>query len=188
MSGPIQPAPPIAAADVTFRRLTADDLPMLHGWLNEPGVVRWWEGDDVSWEGVVRDYGSGNGDSTEHWIATLGGRDIGWIQCYAVADSPDEAAVWKQHGIESTAAGIDYLIADPDSRGRGLGSAMIRAFVDEVVFGGHPEWTQACAAPYQANVASWRALAKAGFTLAGIVDDDNGPCRLMVRDRAGARG
>jgi hypothetical protein len=43
--------------DVTFRRLVDDDLPLLHRWLNEPGVVRWWEDDDVSWDGVVRDYG-----------------------------------------------------------------------------------------------------------------------------------
>ena len=53
----------------TFRRLTDDDLPMLHAWLNEPGVVRWWEGDDVSWDGVVRDYGSASDETTEHWIA-----------------------------------------------------------------------------------------------------------------------
>jgi acetyl esterase/lipase len=37
--------------EVTFRRLTDDDLPLLHDWLNESGVVRWWEGDDVSWAG-----------------------------------------------------------------------------------------------------------------------------------------
>ena len=49
---------------------------MLHGWLNEPGVVRWWEGDDVSWDAVVRDYGPANPDPTEHWIASLDGRDI----------------------------------------------------------------------------------------------------------------
>lgn len=188
MSGPGQPSPLIAAADVRFRPLVDEDLPLLHGWLNEPGVVRWWEGDDVSWEGVVRDYGSASFDRTEHWIATLQGRDIGWIQCYAVTDSPDEAAAWEQHGVEATAAGIDYLIADPGGRGKGLGAAMIRAFVDDIVFGRHPEWTQACAAPYEANVASWRALAKAGFTLAGIVDDEDGPCRLMVRDRPGAAG
>ena len=39
-----------------LRPLTDDDLPVLHAWLNEPGVVWWWEGDDVSWEAVVRDY------------------------------------------------------------------------------------------------------------------------------------
>ena len=77
--------------DVTFRRLTDDGLPMLHRWLNEPGILRWWEGDDVSWEGVVRGYGSEREpDNTEFWIASVDARDIGWIQCYPTADEPDE--------------------------------------------------------------------------------------------------
>lgn len=157
---------------------------MVHGWLNEPGVVRWWEGDDVSWEAVVRDYGPANPDSTEHWIASIDGRDVGWIQCWPAADEPEEAEGWWALGVDRTAAGIDYLIGQPADRGRGLGSAMIRAFVADVVFGLHPGWTQACAGPYEANSASWKALEKAGFRFAGIVPDDDGPCRLMVADRA----
>ncbi len=168
---------------VTFRRLVDDDLPMLHRWLNEPGVVQWWEGDDVSWDGVVRDYGSANVDPTEHWIASVENADAGWIQCYAVADEPEETERWFPFGVDSTAAGIDYLLGDPSQRRRGLGSTMIRAFVADVVFTLHPHWTQACAAPYAANTASWRALEKAGFRFAGIVEDRDGPCRLMVADK-----
>lgn len=167
--------------DLTFRRLADSDLAMLHRWLNEPRVVQWWEGDDVSWDGVVR--GSASTDPIEYWVASLDGRDVGWIQCYATADSPSEAAAWQALGVDETAAGIDYLIGAPDQRGRGPGSAMIRSFVAEVVFGRHPGWSQACAAPYAANTASWRALAKAGFRFAGIVDDADGPARLMVADR-----
>lgn len=171
--------------DVTFRRLREEDLEMLHRWLNEPGVVRWWEGDDVSWEAVVHDYGSIATDSAEYWLASIDGRDFGWIQCYATVDEPEEATPWWALGVDHTAAGIDYLVGDPGDRRRGLGSSMIRAFVAEVVFGQHPGWSQACAAPYAANVASWRALERAGFRFAGIVDDVDGPCRLMVADRAG---
>jgi hypothetical protein len=39
---------------IEFRALTDADLPLLHRWLNEPGVVQWWEGEDVTWEAVVR--------------------------------------------------------------------------------------------------------------------------------------
>ena len=155
---------------------------MLHRWLNEPGVVRWWEGDDVSWEAVVRDYG-GNEDSTEHWIASVDGRDVGWIQCYPAIDEPEETESWWALGVDRTAAGIDYLLGEPGERGRGLGAAMIRAFMADVVFPLHPSWTQACAGPDAANVASWRALVKAGFRFVGIIDDPDGPCRLLVIDR-----
>lgn len=171
--------------DITFRRLVDDDLPLLHRWLNEPGVVRWWEGDDVSMEGVTRDYGSQSTEPTEYWIALLDGREVGWIQCYAIADYPDEVEVqqWQGLGVDETCAGIDYLIADPASRHRGLGSAMIRAFVRDIVFGQHPGWTQVGASPVAANIASWRALEKAGFRLAGEFDDPLGRCNLMLADR-----
>lgn len=174
--------------EITFRRLRDDDLPLLHCWLNEPGVVRWWEGDDVSWEGVVRDYGSASTDSTEHWLAVLDGDEVGWIQCYATADNPDEEEVlhWWALGVDRTAAGIDYLVGDPRRRARGLGSMMIRRFVVDVVFGLHAEWTQVAASPYATNVASWRALEKAGFRFAGEFHDRYGPCRLMVADRGTA--
>lgn len=168
---------------ITFRRLVDADLPTLHRWLNDPGVVRWWEGDDVSWDAVVRDYGSEANDSTEHWIACLDSVDLGWIQCYPAADEPDETGPWFALGIDRTAAGIDYLIGDPSVRGKGVGSSMVRAFVVEIVFRLHPEWSQVCAGPYAANEASWRALSNAGFRFVGVIDDADGPCRLMALDR-----
>jgi aminoglycoside 6'-N-acetyltransferase len=178
--------------DVSFRRLTDDDLPMLHRWLNEPGVVRWWEGEDVSWEKVVEDYGSANDEPTEHWIVAVDGRDTAWIQCYALADYADDpddaearawvAACWGA-GADHDAAGIDYLIGEPADRGRGVGAAMIRAFVDEVVFGRHPTWTQVLADPHVDNPSSWGALASAGFRFLGITHGAHGPGRLMVLDR-----
>ncbi|HSK23145.1 MAG TPA: hypothetical protein VK906_08220, partial [Egicoccus sp.] len=48
----------------------------------------------------------------------------------------------------------------------------------------HPGWTQVCASPQEANEASWRALANAGFRSLGTFEDDEvGTCRMMVLDR-----
>lgn len=175
--------------DIRFRRLTDDDLPLLHRWLNDPGVVRWWEGDDVSWDAIVRDYGATSDDRTEHWIATVEGQPVGWIGCYAAADyaEEDEVRHWRVLGVDRTAAGIDYLIGDPTARGHGLGTAMIRRFVEEVVFGRHPDWSQACASPVAANIASVRALEKAGFVRLGSFEDKHGSAVLMTRRRTECR-
>jgi len=132
---------------IAFRRTTDADLPLLHEWLNEPGVVEWWEGDDVSWEGVVRDYGSERDDGTDHFLVLLDERPVGWIQTW----SPDDG--------DRTTVGIDYFIGDPADRGRGLGAEMIRAFVATELAG----WRRITADPEHANLASVGALRKAGF-------------------------
>lgn len=158
---------------------------MLQRWLTEPGVVRWWEGDDVSWYAVNRDYGPACVDRVEHHLALIGGRPLGWIQCYVTADHPeeDEVQAWWAMGLPTTTAGIDYLIGEADDRGRGLGSRMIRAFVEDVVFPDHPAWTHVAASPQEGNAASWGALARAGFAYWGSFGHPRKPCRIMARAR-----
>lgn len=175
--------------DVRFRQLVDADLPLLHRWLNDPGVVRWWEGDDVSWDAVERDHGVANPDPVEHWLAVVEDQPVGWIQCYAIAWYPDESEPqhWIRLGLDPGAAGIDYLVGEAAARGRGLGSAMIDAFVDRVVFGRHPTWEVVAASPQLANVASWRALANAGFVPVGDFEDEHGTARLMARPRRPGR-
>lgn len=181
---------------------------MLHGWLNEPGVVRVWEGEDVSWPAVIADYGSAakratlaleypdfefdeeeaefDSDHVEVYVALRDGEPFGWIQCYAISDfiDHDEVKAWLQLGFDEAGAGIDYLVGNPELRGAGLGSSMIRHFVDEIVFGQHPDWTQVGASPVHANPASWGALRSSGHSLLGSFEDpEHGQCDLYARRR-----
>lgn len=167
-----------------FRLVATDDLPTMHRWLNDPAVVTWWEGDDVSWDGVVRDYAPDREpDSQEHYIAALDGEDVGWISCGPVADWPDESIEWSDLGADECVGGIDYLVGDPDRRGQGVGSAMIRAFVRDIAFGEHPDWTQVGADPAEENAGSLGALASIGFRHLGTYGDDDGRWHVMVIDR-----
>lgn len=171
---------------IRFRLLEDADLPLMHRWLNDPEVVRWWEGDDVSWDGVVDDYAIENQGPEEHWIALIDDEPIGWIQCGEISNWPDESEDWIELGATPDCAGIDYLIGEAAQRGNGLGSAMIAAFVEQVVFGLHAHWNQVGADPLEANTASWRALEKAGFTAAGLVPDGDDPVltsKVMLRNR-----
>ncbi len=170
---------------ITFRPLAAHDFELMHRWLNEPGVVEWWEGDDVSPEAVKNHYFDAVEDHVEHWLALDSGDPFGWIQCYPVTADPGECGAWHALGVPATTAGIDYLIGEAGKRGGGRGSAMIDRFVVEVVFGGHEEWTHVGAGPFSANRRSWGALANAGFTHVGIIPDPSGSLHLMVRPRDG---
>lgn len=170
----------------TFRRLAESDLPLLHTWLNEPGVAPWWTSDDLSWEGVVDEHTKSirGEEPLDEYIADLDGRPFGWIQTYAIDDDPEYAEAIAAVGCPTAGlAGVDYTIGDPADRGRGLGARMVRAFLDAVVFGEHPEWERACAGPDPANRRSIRVLEKAGFRFAGDIDTCDGPEHLMVIDR-----
>ena len=170
--------------DISFRRLEVDDLPLLHRWLNDPDVARWWEDEDLSFEAVVKKYTPriDNIEHSEQWVAVVDGRDAGWLQTYALTDWPEYAEACWAVGVARDAGGFDYLLGEAADRGRGVGPVVIRAFLDQVVFGLHP-WPQACAGPHPDNRRSWRALEKVGCRFAAMIDTEDGPERLMVIDR-----
>ncbi len=162
--------------------MALDDLPRLHEWLSEPDTRHWFRNDDLTYDGVVAHYGPRiDGDEPVNcWIVQVGGRELGFLQSYRLADHPEYAEVCVRAGADPAAGGIDYLIATPADRDRGLGSAMIRTFVEEIAFA-HEGWPQACSGPEPANVRSWRALEKAGFTFLAEIETEEGPERLMAR-------
>jgi aminoglycoside 6'-N-acetyltransferase len=164
---------------LSFRPLTRADLPRLHAWLNEPHVAPWWFDDAHPTIGQVEaKYGPRLAPDTksEQWLSQVDGDPVGWIQCYALVDWPETAA---DYGIDDpTVAGVDLLIGDPARIGGGLGPALLRGFAAHVVFGMHPAWTAACAAPHRDNRRSWRAFEKAGFSYLRDVVDGGHPGRL----------
>jgi aminoglycoside 6'-N-acetyltransferase len=169
--------------ELVFRPLTRNDLPRLHEWLNRPHVARWWHERPTLDEVVARYAPAIEGkDPSDHYIAVADGREVGFVETYLIADHPDwDAVVRAGPGV----AGADLFIAEPSLTGKGLGTAMLRRFVDEIVFA--PEKTTACLADVDVdNTASLRAFEKAGFTRVGeIVDPESGrPHALLRRERA----
>jgi aminoglycoside 6'-N-acetyltransferase len=99
------------------------------------------------------------------FVIEVGGRPVGLIQSYRVADYP----AWDRTLNISGAAGIDFLIGDPADCGRGLGSRAIAQF-SRAVFDAYSDVSVIAVAPQAANTASCRALANAGFTFLGLRD------------------
>ena len=149
---------------ISFRRLTEDDLPLMHRWLNAKHVARWYRVRGVaepSLEWVTLRYMPRirGDDPTRAFVIMLGQRPIGYIQAYLIADDPEYAT---QVQVEDGAAGIDSFIGEPDLVNRGLGRHIVRRFVEGVVFGemGAPI---CIIGPEPENKAAIRAYEKAGF-------------------------
>ena len=138
---------------------------MLAEWLREPQVARWWN-HQTTLEAVERDFGpSTRGEEPgEDLVVLLDGRPVGLLQRSAMCGYPEDlrnfSAVIE---VPAGAVELDYFIADPALRGRGLGSRMIAAAVEET-WKSYSDAPAVLVAVVAANVASWRALEKAGLT------------------------
>jgi aminoglycoside 6'-N-acetyltransferase len=174
---------------LALRQLDRADLPRLSRWLEAPHVKRWWRepGDP---DAVEATYGPAidGADPTELLIAELDARPIGMLQRYRIADNPDYQRALDPAGPPRPAAGIDYLIGEPDLTGRGLGPLVI-AQGSTGAWTAYPEIVALVVTVQVDNRQSWRALEKAGYrrTWSGLVDSgdpsDEGPSHVYVLDR-----
>jgi aminoglycoside 6'-N-acetyltransferase len=149
---------------VGFRPLRRDDFAMLARWLAEPLVLRWWSHETTP-EAVERDFGpSVDGeDETGMFIATAAERPFGLIQRFPLAAYPEYAEELSSLcEVPPGALSIDYLIGEPRLRGRGLGGAMIAAFVEDC-WRAYPDAHDILVPVAAGNAASWRSLERAGF-------------------------
>jgi RimJ/RimL family protein N-acetyltransferase len=168
------------ARAIEFRPMAADDLRLLHEWLQRPHVRRWY-GKQRTYEEVVDHYlpAIEGRDPTDHYIVMLDDRPIGMLQTYVVADYPEYAtavAIEDRH-----TAGTDILVGIEELTGKGLGTEILRRFATDVVFA-RPETTSIVADPDARNIASVRAFEKAGFRVVReFVDPTDGEIHALVR-------
>ncbi len=149
--------------ELTFRRLTRDDFGLLSTWLGRPHVQTWWE-HESDLQAVERDFGAGvdRTDPVDYFIVWLDDRPIGFIQRHVMGDNPHWHAALQVVDAPLDAIGIDYFIGEEDLVGRGIGTALIGAFIDHTR-ATCPESSMILVDINPANPASWRALEKNGF-------------------------
>ena len=162
--------------DVELRPLRRADFPLLCRWLAEPLVARWWAHESTP-EAVERDFGpSLDGDDvTALYVGQVDGVPVGLVQVYPIDAYPEYveelAAVCP---VPPGALSIDYLVGEPAARGHGIGAGLIAAAVARG-FADHPGAADVLVPVALGNVASWRALQRAGATFyaAGRLAPDN---------------
>ncbi|MDO8719301.1 MAG: GNAT family N-acetyltransferase [Pseudomonadota bacterium] len=168
------------SARFSFRPLEMADLPMLHDWLARPHWTEWW-GPAPTLAEVETEYGAWITDPTQvqPHIALLDGQSFGYIQSYVAMGSGDG---WWENETDPGVRGIDQSIADATQLNRGLGTAMVKAFVARLF--ADPGVTHIQTDPDPRNTRAIRCYEKAGFHVAGQVQTPDGTALLMVSERA----
>jgi RimJ/RimL family protein N-acetyltransferase len=167
---------------ITFRPLQAADLPLLHRWLLNPAVARWWDG-VADYAAIIAKYTPRiEGLSpTRCYLICDAATPVGYIQTYRPAAYSDYASAI---GAADDAASVDVFIGEDSHRWRGFGPLAIRAFLREVVFV-DPSITHCLIDPHPDNTVAIRAYQRVGFRIIRHLDDDGSgtPCVLLRIER-----
>ena len=162
--------------EIELRPLRRSDFPLLARWLAEPLVARWWAHETTP-EAVERDFGPAvdGMEPTRIYLGWTDARPVGLAQVYAIAAYPEYVAEFAGVcDVPPGALSVDYLIGDAPARGRGWGAGLIAAAVARG-FADHPDAQDVLVPVAAANVASWRALRRAGavWHAEGAMTPDN---------------
>ncbi len=157
---------------------------MLHEWILRPHVAQWWseprELEDIANEYLPAIDGT---SSTRAYIVGLGREPVGFIQAYVVKGSGDG---WWEDEDDAGARGIDQFLGDAHRLDQGLGTAMIKAFLEELFQ--DPVVTKVQTDPSPENHRAIRCYVKAGFEPVGNVATPDGPALLMRCKRPSRAG
>ncbi len=158
--------------EVNFQKLRFDDLPLLFGWLNSAFVSRWYGKGNYAYKDVREKYGRRiTGESpTEPYLICYGKTPAGYIQTYRIVDYPEYNALVQ---VDEHTAGVDLFLGEVRYTNRGLGTAALRRFLQEIVFA--KVGIDACIlGPDPANKAAIRVYEKVGFRYVKTISHPDG--------------
>ncbi|WP_428986347.1 GNAT family N-acetyltransferase [Streptomyces camelliae] len=156
-----------------------DDLPLVHRWMNDPEVARSWElaGSQSRTEEHLRAQLDGDGRSVP-CLGVLDGTPMSYWEIYRADLDP----LARHYPARPHDTGIHLLVGGAADRGRGLGSALLRAVAD-LILDRRPACARVVAEPDLHNTPSVAAFLSAGFRFVAEVDLPGKRAALMVRDR-----
>jgi RimJ/RimL family protein N-acetyltransferase len=165
---------------ITFRPLTSADLPMLQEWIARPHVAEWW-GEQDTLDEMQAHYAPALAGTPAHQccIAMREGEPVGFIQSYTPVLWHHEGWWLDEH--DPGVRGIDQFLADADQLGKGIGTSLVRAFVDYLFT--DPSVTRIQTDPAPDNPRAIRCYEKTGFRRVREVHTPDGAVVLMYRDR-----
>ncbi|MFJ3601062.1 GNAT family N-acetyltransferase [Streptomyces sp. NPDC090126] len=155
------------------------DLPVISRWMNDPAVAAFWElaGPESVTAGHIRPQLEGDGRSIP-CLGVLDGTPMSYWEIYRADLDP----LARHYPARPHDTGVHLLLGGVRNRGRGVGTALLRAVAD-LVLDHLPRCARVVAEPDLTNTPSVSAFLSAGFRFSAEVDLPDKRAALMVRDR-----
>ena len=171
---------------IVFRPVAEADFPMLWRWLAEPHVRLFFQKTPISLAEVAAKFAPRlRGEvPTRCHVALHDGTPFGYLQSYRNANWPEWAEMIGRDG----GASIDLHIGDPAFLRRGLGRAMLAAYVRDFVFPHFADLSDVYVAHEITNAAAVAASIAEGFRVVGSFVEAGLPMRLLVVQRGDVMG
>ncbi|MCA1222227.1 GNAT family N-acetyltransferase, partial [Streptomyces sp. 8L] len=156
------------------------DLALVTRWMNDPAVAEFWElagPESVTARHLATQLG-GDGRSMP-CLGVLDGVPMSYFEIYRADLDP----LARHYPARPHDTGVHLLLGGAADRGRGVGSALLRAVADHIL-DHRPRCTRVLAEPDLRNTPSVSAFLSGGYRFAAEVDLPDKRAALMVRDRA----
>lgn len=154
------------------------DLPLLHRWMNDPEVARYWEMPLPTPQiGAYLRTQLASPHSTPY-LGCLNGQPMSYWELYRADLDP----LRHHYPARPRDLGVHLLLGPAEARGRGLGGPLLRAVTDWQL-AVQPYAPRIVAEPDVRNTRSVRVFERAGFHRAEEIDLPDKRAQLMVRER-----
>ncbi|MFF9478252.1 GNAT family N-acetyltransferase [Streptomyces sp. NPDC014733] len=173
--------PPARTAEGPFALVPVDlvaDLARIAAWMNDPAVAAYWElaGPAEVTAAHLHPQLTGDGRSVP-CLGVLAGVPMSYWEVYRADLDP----LARHYAARPHDTGL-HLLLGAEHRGRGLGTALLRAVAD-LVLTHRPRCTRVVAEPDVRNTPSVAAFLAAGFRYDGELELPDKRAALMIRDR-----
>jgi RimJ/RimL family protein N-acetyltransferase len=167
------------SGDFSLRPMSPhDDLELLHFWMNDPEVARFWKMPWPAEQIAVYLHRQHHSKHSMAYVGEIDGVPMSYWELYrADLDPLAQHYVAREHD-----AGVHMLLGPPEYRGRRLAVSLFRA-VSAWQLDTDPDATRVVAEPDAENARVIRALEGAGFRRSADLNLPTKRAALMIRDR-----